>query len=333
MAESPEMQHELDVLWLLERQCILAECKAGAFPFAAKRGAPAGLDKSLRELVGKADEQLGRAERQLRSDGFDTAEGRYLPSIDTIHRLNVTLDALPTTTIESMLAEAGILASTAANLIVSLHDLRCVVEILRLPSLVLDYITRRISLQRRSVFTSDELDLLGYYLDHQLIFSTEPDAIFLHAYSERVDAYFHGIDSGIPCPRPQPRFSNIVLALVETLEQRKCDHYMDGALFLLRDAVAFGSKLDEEAKSLTERARNGHVTVQVSTDSSCLVLHLCDGRPNENFLQGATDDAAQRYPLKQVAGVGRSIRASMAGSIRVCLPGNRRHLEVPKHKS
>lgn len=327
MKSAPHIQHELDVLWNLETHCVLAECKAGQFSLASQRGAPRGVMTDLGELVTKADEQLRRAEEQLLdvdSGGFDTKDGAIQPVTKHVYRIAITLDSVPFTTQDSLLAEHSVLAQIGKTWIVTIHDLRCIIHVLRTPSFFFDYVARRLAIQSKHIYTADELDLLGIYLRNQLEFDFEGDAIALGSFADEIDSYFDSKELEREKLRPALSFAPAVTKLVETLERRKCSGYLEGALFLLREA----QKLEAALKSATEKRRGVLSTQRIlraETTSQILVLLISDGCPRERDLQGDVD-AVSRASTKAVLGIGTS-RTSRDG-ICVCFPDMTRPEEI-----
>lgn len=323
MKSAPHIQHELDVLWNLETHSVLAECKAGQFSLASQRGAPRGVMTDLRELVTKADEQLRRAEQQLLdvdSGGFDTKDGVVQPATTHVYTIAITLDSVPFTTQDSLLAEHSILSQIGKTWIVTIHDLRCIIHILRTPSFFFDYVARRLKIQSKSIYTADELDLLGIYLRNQLEFDSDGDAIALGSFADEIDEYFNSKELERENLRPALSFAPVMTRLVETLERRKCSRYLEGAFFLLREAP----KLEAAFKGATEEKRGVLSTQRIlraETTSQILLILISDGCPREEDLQGEVE-AVSRASTKAVLGIGTS--RTSRDSICVCFPNKAR---------
>jgi hypothetical protein len=202
--------------------------------------------------------------------------------------------------------------------LVTIYDLVCTICVLGSASLFLDYVERRMRLQYVQIRTADELDLLGFYLRKQLRFESyfgdEINYIMMGNFSDDVDNYFNSLREEIY--RPKCNFAPRVLSIVNALERRRCEYFMEGALFLLRDARCFEAMLNSGVQGGGSLPR----TETFETEDRCLILHTCKGVPRIDDVQ-ADVDAKHRSSTKPVVGVVRS--TTLPDGVRVCVPGGR----------
>lgn len=222
---------ELDGLVLFDCNVLLVEVRAGSLDASSRRGSPIRIERDVKELLGKPDQQTARAEEFIQSNDkptFRTKDGGTViidkRSVRHIHRIVVTLSQLAVfTTAMYRTAELNIFVNQRLPWCVSLMDLMIIADFIRFPSQFVHYLRRRIRLNELGrTYAHDEIDLFGHYLSEGLYFEQlgELDMLQLLGYSSQFDDYyFH--EQGLrrtPAPVPSMKLPANVTQLIEELE-------------------------------------------------------------------------------------------------------------------
>ena len=189
---------------------IRIQAKSGGLAAATLRGAPDRMRTDLGKLVGAAAVQHRRlrdAEAKFTHGELGLASTAKALSLPLQFEAIVTLDDLGAFVTEAFrLVEYGTLEVDRVPWIVSLHDLKVIVDLLSGPHL-LHYLCRRDRLNRWArVYAFEELDWVGHYLvrglyfDEQLQAENAPDRLRLNTFTDDIDAYY--LSAHLRGPRP-----------------------------------------------------------------------------------------------------------------------------------
>jgi hypothetical protein len=175
---------ESDGLVIVDDIAILLESKSVAMRAQSRTGHFARLKQDLRRMVGDAAEQARRARERIHNDGglmLRNGDWLDLSFVREIHTVAVSLDDLSgIATVTTDLVEAGLLSDTELPWIVSLHDLRIIVELVERPFELVMYLRRRREPDvTRKFHAIDELDFFLYMYRRGLYVEPNPDR--LHA--------------------------------------------------------------------------------------------------------------------------------------------------------
>lgn len=204
------IETELDLLILSKKATYLIEMKAGGLSAPSRRGAIKSLKGQLKETVGYGAFQSYRALKYITEDPkavFYTSSGKkiYIDNSLPIFRVTITLEHL-SGLISYMydLKEIGVIDKNVDFAwTCSIFDLIIFSEIIENESDFIEYLEKRIPLyQRPEMSISDEIDLLGYFLEEGLQFDEEllkgVTNFKLNKYSSDIDDYY---ERGQPKPK------------------------------------------------------------------------------------------------------------------------------------
>lgn len=205
---------EMDLLGISAHCTYLIEAKAGELNRAGKRGAIESLKSGLKKNVGKGVSQTRRALEYIETedhpvfqshDGTEILVNREKP----IFKIIITLDPFAgLLTKVSDLEDASIFENDKEfPWTISIYNLLIFAEIIESEEDFIDYLSKRLPLNALHQFsTEDEINLLGHFLKHDLIFDKKKmkyDKFTLGRYLEDIDAYFYNKQKGIQRPRPK----------------------------------------------------------------------------------------------------------------------------------
>ncbi len=233
---------EVDVMVLFDRQLFLVEVKSGDFASAARAGVEARVETTIRDLVIKAHEQVGRAADYIA--GVPVATFRAGPSkfeirkadFDDVHLMSLTLEQLG-----HIVNNAGafVYAGKArAPWSVSLDDLEIITDVLTRPAEFLHYITRREAyLPHAHIQNGDELGFLEAYLRTSL--REDPttfvghDQVMMDPSSKTIDSFENAKGAGETVSPPEHKIPIEIAMLLDVLAQTQPAGWISASLTLL----------------------------------------------------------------------------------------------------
>lgn len=247
--EGLKNRYEIDGLLVCDTIMLIVEGKSASLTPAGRRGAPARVEKHLKEILVKAAEQAERARKALdqgeirffSSDGVEIA----LPKqISEIFPIVVTLEDLSdVTTMIWELGEAGLLpAEIPTPWALSLFELELICDLNEYTAMLIHFLRRRARLNvLRCVHASDELDWWMYYLERGLYFERSlegPDAprgISLMSMTDPLDAYYLWCrgDRTKPAKKPRQKLQRDLRALLHCLHERALPGHVEASVALL----------------------------------------------------------------------------------------------------
>ncbi|MPT33865.1 MAG: hypothetical protein E2604_01950 [Flavobacterium sp.] len=197
-----EYETEIDLLIKSDNAVYLIEMKAGGLSAPAKRGAIKSLTGSLKESVGYGAYQSYRALDYIMNNDmpeFVSEDGtKVIINKDSkFFRITITLEHLADLVAYMYdLKEIGVIDKNIDFAwTCSLFDLLIFSEIIDNEEDFLDYLEQRIPLYQRSEMEfQDEIDILGYFLEHDLVFDEKMisrlSSFRLNKYGSSIDNYF-----------------------------------------------------------------------------------------------------------------------------------------------
>ncbi len=193
---------ELDLLVETEKCLYLVEMKAGGLSAPAKRGALKSLKSNLADIVDYGSFQNLRAYNYIQNSEnpifyLENGEEISVDKTKKIFRITITLEHLSGYLVNlNDLVSIGALKTPMAWTS-SLFDLIIFSEIIESEDDFIDYLEKRIPLYSENrILVNDEIDLLGYYLQHCKLIEEDDlkdlDQFILNKYSSEIDDYIDG---------------------------------------------------------------------------------------------------------------------------------------------
>lgn len=204
---------ELDILGVSKDALYIIEVKAGELNEKHRRGALKGLKDRLSETIGEGSYQCHRALKYIQdspSPTFDYALNNTnnvlsidKSSISNYYKISVTYDYFTfIATNLRYLVNAGILSADYKwAWVVSIYDLMVFADLINSEEDFKEYLNERINIYERSdVEFSDELDVLGFFLDGNFPIPPQNEKQILHIINskEQIDTYYNNLSLGIP---------------------------------------------------------------------------------------------------------------------------------------
>lgn len=260
---------ENDLIAVVGSVAIVVEAKSGLISPSATRGAPERFRRTVRELIAGPAEQANRFIGVLKSlqapHAFPTKNGientidvsgvrYYVP-------ITITLEQFGSVSNLRSLIESGITNKTLPELapVISLTDLMVIFDILDLQSEKVHYLARRREIDAHLIWHGDELDLLGFYLEHGLNIG-EAEFSGKHVFelsmnSKSFDLYYEGQESGVSIPKPELALTQRWKNMLTRLDHGKGDNWLDASILLLNVPFQDQRKLESKLKKLSGRVR------------------------------------------------------------------------------
>jgi hypothetical protein len=204
---------ELDILGVGSETIYVIEVKAGELNKKHRRGAIPGLKQRLKETVNEGSYQCYRAEQYIMSNvspEFIFVDGGKSKSViidksavKRIIKISVTYEHFSTVSVNlRYLIDSGVLSTDYKwTWIVSLFDLMIFSDLIDSEASFLEYISNRLGLyERNDIQFSDEIDILGFYLDGNFPLSPPKanEFISMVGYKGDIDTYYNRKDVGMP---------------------------------------------------------------------------------------------------------------------------------------
>lgn len=195
------IETELDLLIISENANYLIEMKAGGLSAPSKRGALKSLSGQLKETVGYGAFQSFRALKYIINTEepafYDKENEIKIDKTKKMFRITITMEHLADLIAYMYdLKELGIIESGVDFAwTCSIFDLIVFSELIDSEKDFIDYLDKRIPLyQRPELNFHDEIDILGYFFEHDLEFDEELiknlTSFQLNKYSAEIDEYF-----------------------------------------------------------------------------------------------------------------------------------------------
>lgn len=204
--EGNDKQCELDALVIYDNNIFLIESKSGLFKAPARRGAIKALGTAIYENIEYAFEQASRARKYITGNKIvkflnaDNSEKLSINSGDynNIYLINATLENFgEVATSIHKFKNVGLYKYNEFPWSVNINDLKVITDFIEFPSQFIHYIHRRLKVNNPlgngfDIMTSDELDLFGNYLDTNLFYDKEENAMLaISDYSQYYNEYYY----------------------------------------------------------------------------------------------------------------------------------------------
>jgi hypothetical protein len=283
---------------------VLLEAKAGSLTASARRAAPERLERSLKDLVVAAHDQLSRAERALvRGEATKVTDkaGRPLSleieGVERVLRVAVNLEDLSSVTPGVwLLQDAELLPDTEnAPWVVGIHELELICSMTERPAQLVHYVLRRIRTYRQRVWAMDEMDFWMRYLTLGLWWDDETldnQMITLSSHTEPLDRWLYG-EKGFSekTKPPRQKLDNATRRLLDEIEATGAPGRLEAQVMLLdfdgpvRKRIA--KRLQQSAAQSQRDGKPHDMTLIVDNDMAITVESLPRGTP-----AGATERLA-----------------------------------------
>ncbi len=208
-----DKETELDILGIGSDTIYTIEVKAGELNKKHRRGAILGLKQRLKETVNEGSYQCHRAEKFINENNSPefvyvaNAKSNSLvidkSNLKNIIKISVTYEHLSTVAVNlKYLIDSGVLSSAYKwTWVVSLFDLMIFADLIESEDDFKEYINYRFGIYDRSdIQFSDEIDILGFFLDGNFPLPPEKEneRISMIGYKDDIDAYYTRKDVGMP---------------------------------------------------------------------------------------------------------------------------------------
>ena len=240
-------RYETDLVGQVDRVVLIVEAKSGALTVQGLRGAPGRVKRHVHDLVVGPAEQSARLEQLIsqaksgKTAAIETISSLGLEpdKVDTVIRISVTLDDFSMMAIAERELKAAGWVPPELRLAPTLNitDLVCVAEILSEPVYFLHYFAERGRIQNIIELISDEMDLLGFYLETGFNVDErklEGSPLVTTGLSQRVDHFYNSADAGVEVKKPRPKIHRTLERIVLQIQSRHREGWTTKALDLLR---------------------------------------------------------------------------------------------------
>ena len=212
-------QTELDILGISLDTLYIIEVKAGELNPKHRRGAIKGLKDRLKETINEGSYQCHRAMKYISEQISPIFE-----YVENGTRKTLTIDKSKVTSIFKISVTFEHFAAISANLrylidsnvlsedfkwawIVSIFDLMIFADLIESEDDFKEYLQNRIAIyDRTDIEFSDEIDILGYFLDGNFpLKDSKPNEfiVFSHDWRESITEFYQKSLFGITCEKPK----------------------------------------------------------------------------------------------------------------------------------
>ena len=220
---SQNKKTELDILGVSQNTIYIIEVKAGELNIKHRRGALKGLKDRLKETINEGSYQCHRALKYIHDNPnptFDYVEDgtRKTLAIDktqiqSYFKITVTFEHFSSISANlKFLISSGILSPDfKSTWIVSLYDLMIFADLIQSENEFKEYLSHRIALyDRNDIEFSDEIDILGFYLQNNFPLGQEKQNEMIHIvnFKDEIETYYTRTGIGMPRtikPKKKPK--------------------------------------------------------------------------------------------------------------------------------
>jgi len=264
-----------DVIILHDRKIFIIQCKSKKLRLESQiEGKLNSFREDVKKGIKESFEQALRARDYLNKNHLSTIKtvnGDILidmSQVSDIFLVTISLGRYLMASVAELDSEINIFNSKEYPWAIPLFDLDSITEIIDDPATFIHYAKRRIDIEHIDLrfFVSDELDLLGFYIEHGLYFKKEIEEKFtgigLSGSSEIIDRYMYEKYTLKNNPeKPKQKISPNFKTLIKDIEQLKSSYKTDCIIRLL-DFSSKGREnfihFIEVAKEKTRRDHNLH---------------------------------------------------------------------------
>jgi hypothetical protein len=333
----PALEYENDLLIIVGEFALVVEAKSAVPRAVGLRGGMESFRTTIAELITDPLVQTERfatcirglhgvTEFPRRGGGTNRAD---FSGVRYVLRLGVILEDIASIhAVTAQLQTAGFVASDVRLApILTLADLRVLFDILETPSQKLHYFWRRQRLESAIDLVTDELDLLGLYL--QTAFNVgslddQPMRLALTGMSATIDSYYERRRIGFRPRKPRLLLSQWWNAILSRLATERPSRWLELSVKLLHVSPDEQRRAYRRVRRLTTKVANR--APYASTDSNALMLF--SGNANRRdafvFLAYRSHELASRNQWMQNVGT-QALREPGIGSvvvIAICVDRN-----------
>lgn len=253
---------EEDILVLFHNTFLIFECKSSSVRRKSKQGNFNAFIDDIKANLGDAYTQAKRFETYLKNVSqvdlniYDETGKNIIftipqTNIDRILLVSITNENLKMiTTMLKAYKEENIYRKEDDFISFNIHDLEILLNHLKSPSIFIDYLSKRINMDKR-LHVSDEIDYLGYYKENLLNMNFEMDdsmkevgLIYLpDNYIPEVEKNFYGVKEIEP-----PKINTELFNLIKSIE--KYDNYIEDLFKILEKFL--NAPIVEQDKIISE---------------------------------------------------------------------------------
>ena len=201
---SDKKWHEADVIVDLGNYLIIIEAKARKFRSQARQGNQKIFNSSINNIIAEAHEQCRTTYEYIQENdtaSFSKHKGKdSFVSFRRNNFIDIFLFTIELENLESITSDIyKTLPIYLSNPILtfSIYDLYIITDVLKSGALFMLYLQqRRQSVHDKQIHTSNELDYLSLFLDHDLRFNEKDENgkiiqnVFINDYSDSLDKYY-----------------------------------------------------------------------------------------------------------------------------------------------
>lgn len=266
-------QGEADGVLRADTLVVLLEAKAGSMSARARSAEPLRLERTLRDLIVAAHDQLRRSEVVLVlgtpervTDAHGTPLSLDLAGVTRVLRIAVTLEDLSAVAPAVwQLSDVGLLPTEElAPWTIGIHELELICSLVERPAQLTHYILRRLRTYRQRVWAMDEMDFWMRYLSHGLWWEDDEiddRLIEIHSHTDALDAWAYGERGLRPkAKRPRQKLDGRTRALIDAIAATGAAGRIEAQLMLLEMSAEARKQVTGELRRALQRSqRDGEV--------------------------------------------------------------------------
>ena len=239
--DGEEKTAELDALGVFDSVLFIIEVKGGGLTDPARRGAPARLERTLKDIIGEAHSQGIRAKSYVESTinpTFVKVKNRSSLNLDMrkikdIILMSVSMESLGALTSHiSACQEVALFSKNDLPWTVNIYDLKVICDLIDIPAMFPHYVKRRIRVAEQEFLSAfDELDFFGYYLSEGLYFESKDEiapanGIELLTFTTEIDNYYlYKLGAKRkPAPKPTQMMPKEFIQLLRSIDRLNIDN-------------------------------------------------------------------------------------------------------------
>lgn len=274
--ESPSssVQYENDLIVIIDKFAIIVEAKSQRVDDPAKRGAPARLFETLKELIEEPSTQglrfINFLKNNKKAHSFSNKAGQlnvidssnikyYIPIGITFSNLGMISGNL------KKLIEAKVIEKPMSELApsISFTDIEIIFEILDSEAQRIHYLSRRREIEAHLEYQGDELDLLGFYLDNGFnigeVEYSDDHAFNIALKSKELEPYIDAKYEGRNIEKPSLAMTEWWRDLLNRIAERKNDGWIETSFILLNSTKEDQQKFEHGLNKLKPKVLRGKV--------------------------------------------------------------------------
>ena len=260
---------EADGILRADTLVVLVEAKAGSMTTRARNAEPLRLERTLRDLIVAAHDQLRRSESVLMTGAAERitdAQGKPLEldldGVTRILRIAVSLEDLSAVAPAVwQLGNIGLLPpEESAPWTAGIHELELICSMAERPAQLTHYILRRLRTYRQRIWAMDELDFWMRYLSHGLWWEDHEIAdrlVEIHSHTDPLDAWAYGERGLRPkARRPRQKLDRRTRSLLDGIASTRAAGRIEAQLMLLEMSSETRARVTTELRRALQRSQH-----------------------------------------------------------------------------